>query len=52
MPVLLLAGDRDLSTPLPWAQEQAELCDDGKLVIINRAGHSLQGRFPEATRPC
>ena len=25
MPVLLLAGDRDLSTPLPWAQEQARL---------------------------
>ena len=23
VPTLLLAGDRDLSTPLPWAREQA-----------------------------
>lgn len=50
MPVLLLAGDRDLSTPLPWAQEQAKLCDDGKLVIVKGAGHSLQGRFPQASQ--
>jgi pimeloyl-ACP methyl ester carboxylesterase len=49
MPVLLLAGERDLSTPLAWAQEQAALCDNGKLVVIDGAGHSLQGRFPAAT---
>lgn len=48
MPVLLLAGDRDLSTPLAWAQEQAALCTDGELVVVEGAGHSLQGRFPAA----
>jgi pimeloyl-ACP methyl ester carboxylesterase len=48
MPVLLLAGDRDLSTPLAWAREQAALCDDAELVVIEGAGHSLTGRNPEA----
>jgi pimeloyl-ACP methyl ester carboxylesterase len=48
MPVLLLAGDRDLSTPLAWAEAQAKLCDDGELVVVAGAGHSLQGRFPAA----
>jgi pimeloyl-ACP methyl ester carboxylesterase len=43
VPVLLLAGDRDLSTPLPWAQYEAKRTD-GKLVVVRGAGHSVQLR--------
>jgi pimeloyl-ACP methyl ester carboxylesterase len=44
MPVLLINGDRDLSTPLEWAVEQADRIPRGKLVIIPGMGHSIQGR--------
>lgn len=44
MPVLLLAGDRDLSTPLRWAREQAALTPGARLVVARGAGHSLLGR--------
>ncbi|MCP2328922.1 pimeloyl-ACP methyl ester carboxylesterase [Hamadaea flava] len=44
MPVLLIAGDRDLSTPLPWAREQAARTPRGRLVVIAGMGHSIQGR--------
>jgi pimeloyl-ACP methyl ester carboxylesterase len=37
VPVLLLAGDRDLSTPLVWAP-------NGRLVVVAGAGHSVQSR--------
>jgi pimeloyl-ACP methyl ester carboxylesterase len=43
VPVLLLAGDRDLSTPLPWAQYEAKRTR-GKLVVVPGAGHSVQLR--------
>ncbi|MDG4821385.1 alpha/beta hydrolase [Asanoa sp. WMMD1127] len=46
MPVLLLAGDRDLSTPLAWAQEQARQTPQGELVVVPGMGHSIQGRNP------
>jgi pimeloyl-ACP methyl ester carboxylesterase len=42
VPVLLLAGDHDLSTPLPWAQQEAAHAPRGRLVIIPGAGHSTQ----------
>jgi pimeloyl-ACP methyl ester carboxylesterase len=42
--VLLLAGERDLSTPLFWAREEAGKAPDGKLVIVSGAGHSVQTR--------
>jgi pimeloyl-ACP methyl ester carboxylesterase len=42
--VLLLAGDRDLSTPLPWAQQEAAHAPRGHLVIIPGSGHSTQSR--------
>jgi pimeloyl-ACP methyl ester carboxylesterase len=42
VPVLLLAGDRDLSTPLEWARHEAALAPEGKLVVVPRAGHSVQ----------
>jgi pimeloyl-ACP methyl ester carboxylesterase len=44
MPVLLITGDRDLSTPLEWAVEQAARIPHGKLVVIPGMGHSIQGR--------
>lgn len=47
MPVLLLAGDRDLSTPLPWAQQQAARIPQGQLVVVAGMGHSIQGRNPD-----
>jgi pimeloyl-ACP methyl ester carboxylesterase len=46
VPALLLAGDRDLSTPLPWAREQAAHTPNGKLVVVAGAGHSVQSRAP------
>jgi pimeloyl-ACP methyl ester carboxylesterase len=50
MPVLLIAGDRDLSTPLEWAREVAAKAPHSRLVVIPGAGHSLQGRNSEADR--
>jgi pimeloyl-ACP methyl ester carboxylesterase len=44
VPALLLAGDRDLSTPLEWAQEEAAHAPLGKLVIVRGASHSIQSR--------
>ena len=44
VPTLLLAGDRDLSTPLEWAREEAAVAPDGRLVVVHGAGHSLQSR--------
>ncbi|MGH3662694.1 MAG: alpha/beta fold hydrolase, partial [Micromonosporaceae bacterium] len=46
MPVLLLAGDRDLSTPLQWAEDQLARTPRGELVVIKGAGHSVQRRSP------
>ena len=46
VPTLLLAGDRDLSTPLPWAREQAAHTPQGRLVVVHGAGHSVQSRAP------
>jgi pimeloyl-ACP methyl ester carboxylesterase len=44
VPTLLLAGDRDLSTPLPWARQEAALAPTGRLVVVPTAGHSVQMR--------
>jgi hypothetical protein len=46
VPTLLLAGDHDLSTPLPWAREQAAHSPQGRLVVVEGAGHSVQSRAP------
>jgi pimeloyl-ACP methyl ester carboxylesterase len=46
VPVLLLAGERDLSTPLAWASEEAARAPDGRLVVVPDAGHSVQTRRP------
>jgi pimeloyl-ACP methyl ester carboxylesterase len=49
VPVLLLAGDRDLSTPLAWAREEARRAPLGRLVVVHGSGHSVQsrGRLPQ-----
>jgi pimeloyl-ACP methyl ester carboxylesterase len=44
VPVLLLAGDRDLSTPLQWPQSELRHAPNGKLVVVHGAGHSVQLR--------
>jgi pimeloyl-ACP methyl ester carboxylesterase len=44
VPVLLVNGDRDLSTPLEWAREEERLAPQGKLVVVHGASHSIQSR--------
>jgi pimeloyl-ACP methyl ester carboxylesterase len=44
VPVLLLGGDHDLSTPLPWARQELAKAPQGKLVVVPGAGHSTQLR--------
>jgi len=44
VPVLLVNGDHDLSTPLEWAREEARLAPRGKLVVVHGASHSVQSR--------
>lgn len=44
VPVLLLNGDRDLSTPLEWAREEAAQAPRGQLVIVPGESHSIQNR--------
>jgi pimeloyl-ACP methyl ester carboxylesterase len=46
-PTLILAGNRDLSTPLSWPRAELKLLPHGKLVIVPRMGHSTQ-RDPKA----
>jgi pimeloyl-ACP methyl ester carboxylesterase len=43
-PTLLLNGDRDLSTPLEWAQQELKRTTQGRLVVVPGAGHSTQAR--------
>jgi len=44
VPVLLLSGERDLSTPLPWVREEAAMAPRGQLLEVSGAGHSVQLR--------
>ncbi|MFC9245337.1 alpha/beta fold hydrolase [Streptomyces sp. NPDC057136] len=44
MPVLLLSGDRDLSTPPAWARQVAAEQPRARLTVIGGAGHSTQSR--------
>ena len=44
MPVLLLNGDRDLSTPLEWARGELRRAPHGRLVVVQGASHSIQNR--------
>jgi pimeloyl-ACP methyl ester carboxylesterase len=42
VPVLLLNGDRDLSTPMEWAQQAAKRAPGDRLIIVKGAGHDVQ----------
>jgi pimeloyl-ACP methyl ester carboxylesterase len=42
VPVLLLAGDLDLSTPLQWARQASARAPRGRLVIAQGTGHGVQ----------
>jgi pimeloyl-ACP methyl ester carboxylesterase len=44
VPVLLINGDHDLSTPLAWAREEATAAPQGTLVVVTGASHSIQSR--------
>ncbi|HZE31278.1 MAG TPA: alpha/beta fold hydrolase [Actinoallomurus sp.] len=44
VPVLLVNGDHDLSTPMEWAYEEARHAPNGKVVIVKGASHSIQNR--------
>ncbi|WP_067467508.1 alpha/beta fold hydrolase [Actinomadura macra] len=44
VPILLLNGDRDLSTPLEWAYEELRRAPRGTLVVVKGAAHSIQNR--------
>jgi len=44
VPVLLLAGERDLSTPLAWAREETAAAPRGQLEVVPATGHSIQTR--------
>jgi pimeloyl-ACP methyl ester carboxylesterase len=46
VPTLILAGDRDLSTPLEWARDEAASAPLARLVIVHGAAHSVQTREP------
>jgi len=41
---LILAGDRDLSTPLVWARATAAAMPSSRLVVVPGVGHSVQSR--------
>ena len=44
VPVLLLGGDRDLSTPVEWLRQEAAATPDATVVVVPGAGHSVQSR--------
>lgn len=44
-PVLVIQGDRDLTTPFEWGKRLAELTG-GKLMVVPGAGHLPGGRYP------
>ena len=46
VPVLLLSGERDLSTPLAWANAVDRVAADDRFVVVPDGGHSTQ--FAEA----
>jgi pimeloyl-ACP methyl ester carboxylesterase len=50
VPVLMVVGDRDLSTPVELARQEEARAPRVELVVIPDAGHSLQTRGPDAAR--
>ncbi|MBO0851438.1 MAG: alpha/beta hydrolase [Pseudonocardia sp.] len=39
VPTLLLAGERDLTTPVAWTQQEAARAPKGRLVVVPGARH-------------
>jgi pimeloyl-ACP methyl ester carboxylesterase len=44
VPILMVNGDHDLSTPMEWAKQEAATAPDATLVIVPGASHSIQNR--------
>lgn len=44
VPVLLLGGDRDLSTPVEWLYDQKKLTPRAEVVVVRGVAHSVQSR--------
>lgn len=42
VPILLLGGDRDVSTPMEWLHQEAKMAPLGEVVIVAGASHSVQ----------
>jgi pimeloyl-ACP methyl ester carboxylesterase len=42
VPVLILGGDRDLSTPVEWAYQEAAYAPRHQVVVVKGANHSIQ----------
>ena len=47
LPVLVLAGDKDLVTPSAHSEAIADLLPDAELVIVPDAGHLVMLEHPE-----
>ncbi len=47
VPVLILAGDIDLISPLRWTERLTELARDGERRIVEGGAHSMHGSHPE-----
>ncbi|HET6686399.1 MAG TPA: alpha/beta hydrolase [Jiangellaceae bacterium] len=50
VPVLMVVGDRDLSTPVELARQEEARAPRVELVVIPDAGHSVQTRGPDVAR--
>jgi pimeloyl-ACP methyl ester carboxylesterase len=44
VPILIVNGDHDLSTPLEWARQEAATGPDVTLTVVPGASHSIQNR--------
>ena len=44
VPVLLLGGERDLSTPLEWLRQEAAATPGAQVVVVPNATHGVQTR--------
>jgi pimeloyl-ACP methyl ester carboxylesterase len=50
VPTLLLAGTKDLSTPLEWARAERAHAPGGRLLVVPGAGHSVQSQERAAVK--
>jgi pimeloyl-ACP methyl ester carboxylesterase len=42
VPTLMLSGDKDMSTPLEWANHAMTLAPGGEHIVVKGAGHDVQ----------